>query len=202
MLASSAIRTEKVLLGRAERSPAVVRVQTRDGDTIYTEHERLHGWRDAADVGRGFDDPSLQCNAVGDFEQRIYVLQVYLPESEDLNWIGVERREVGEGSRRAEEKVVIVLVAAMQLVLDSEAADIVNGGIAVAINVAILVESDNRRRIATSPSSYDVLYVPLGSSHARSPWVLVSRAGYRQSRRHKMCRENGRYTWARRRPRS
>lgn len=68
---------------RAKHGTAFALDETQNGHAIDTEHERRQGGLDACHVAGSVYDASLQGGSVGDFEQRIDVVEVDLPEPED-----------------------------------------------------------------------------------------------------------------------
>jgi hypothetical protein len=96
--------------GQPKQGIAFVVYETQNSDAIYAEHECLHGWTDVCDITSGVDDECLQCRGMRDFEKRVDVIQVNLPESEDLNLTWMQSREVNDCFPRAKQEVVVALV--------------------------------------------------------------------------------------------
>jgi hypothetical protein len=69
-------------------------VEAEDRHTVYGEHESFQGRIDASHVTGGIDNAWLQSRSMSNFQQRIDVLQVYLPELEDLALAWMQSREV------------------------------------------------------------------------------------------------------------
>lgn len=68
--------------------------ETQNGHCVDTEHERLQVWGDARGITSRFDDTCLQARCVRDFEQRVNIFKIDLPESEDMDWLRVQSRRV------------------------------------------------------------------------------------------------------------
>lgn len=85
---------QKVVFRRPKDGLAFASTETKGGHTVYAEHERLQGRADTRHVAGGFDDASLETGNVGDLEQWINILQIYLPKPEDMDGLGMTRGEV------------------------------------------------------------------------------------------------------------
>lgn len=166
MLTTESISCQEVLLGRPEGGATLVRVETGDGDAVDAEHERLQGRINVADIGSGRKDARLKRDAVGDFEERINILKINLPQFEDMDGVWVEGGQVDDCIRRAEEKVVSMLKAALQCILDVEFANIIAGTVADVVAISNL-KGSCMSSVGTS-TICDVTTLPFGSWHAKS----------------------------------
>lgn len=68
---------------------AVFRSETQGCHAVYAKHECFHIWVDVFQVTGSFDDAALQTWGMCNFEQWIDVVEVSLPQSEDVNrfWV-------------------------------------------------------------------------------------------------------------------
>ena len=64
--------------------------QAEKADTVYGEHERFQRGINVADIGSCLDKPCLQCRGMGDFQERVDIVEVDLPKFEDLRLLRME----------------------------------------------------------------------------------------------------------------
>ena len=125
----------------------------KDGATLLVRQAQHRGAVDAKEkclerrlegreVGKGVDDAGLQGRGVGDLQEGVDVVEVELPEAEDLGLLGVQGGEVDLAAGRAEEEVVVgvveelVAVGAVPGVLDDRVGEV---GTVVVVVVSIAV---------------------------------------------------------------
>ena len=90
MLTAEPIPRQKTVPWRTKHGMTFVLAETQNRHAIDTEHERRQGGLDAGHVASGVYDACLQGGSVCDFEQRIDVVNIDLPEPEDLDLFRVQ----------------------------------------------------------------------------------------------------------------
>lgn len=118
---------------RTKHGTAFVLAETQNGHAIDTEHERRQGGLDAGHVAGGVYDACLQGGSVCDFEQRIDVVDIDLPEPEDLDLFRVQGKDIDGCLTRAKQEMVVILIQFIQGVLDHSLTHIIGRGIAAII---------------------------------------------------------------------
>jgi hypothetical protein len=68
-----------MFLSRPEDGLAVILDQTLNGDAVDAEHQSLHTWADASEITYCFNKTCLERGDVGDFQERVDIVQVNLP---------------------------------------------------------------------------------------------------------------------------
>lgn len=84
------ITCHEVAPGRSKERPTLLVGEAQNGDTIYAEDKCFEGRTDAFQIADGIDDAYLQGRGVGNLEQWVDVLEVNLPESEDVDLLWVQ----------------------------------------------------------------------------------------------------------------
>lgn len=80
--------------------------KTRDRDAVDTKHECLQGRMDISKIADRIDNPRLERQCMGYFQQGIYVFQVRLPEPEDLGFLGMQGEKIHISLWLAEQKII------------------------------------------------------------------------------------------------
>lgn len=80
----------EIATGRSKERKTLLVGEAQNRDTINAENKGLQGRTDAFQIADGNDDAWLQGRCVGDLEQRVDVLEVNLPEPEDLHLFRVQ----------------------------------------------------------------------------------------------------------------
>ena len=94
MLTTELILPQKTFPWRIKNGKTFVLAETQNGDAVDTEHERRQGGLDAGHVAGGFYNACLQGGSVCDFEEGIDVLEIYMPQTEDLYLSWVQCRDI------------------------------------------------------------------------------------------------------------
>lgn len=76
--------------GRSKERMTLLSGEAQQGDTIYAEDKGRQGRTDAFQIADSIDDAWLQGRCVGNLEQWVDVLEVNLPEPEDLDLFWVQ----------------------------------------------------------------------------------------------------------------
>ncbi len=81
--------------------------KAKDCNAINAEHQCFQGRADIGNISSSINDTCLKCWCMYDFEQRVYVLEVDLPELEYMSLIWMQGCKVNIGIARTEEEVFI-----------------------------------------------------------------------------------------------
>jgi hypothetical protein len=130
LLTAELIPRQKTLPWRTKHGTAFVLAETQNGHAIDTEHERSQGGLDAGQVAGGVYDACLQGGSVGDFEQRIDVVEIDLPEPEDLDLFRVQGEDIDGCLTRAKQEMGVILIQFIPGVLEHSLTHIIWRGIA------------------------------------------------------------------------
>lgn len=76
--------------GRSKERTTLLVGKAQHGDTIYAEDKGFQRRTDAFEIADGIDDACLQGRHVGNLEQWVDVLEVNLPEPEDVDLLWVQ----------------------------------------------------------------------------------------------------------------
>lgn len=94
MLTTELVLRQETFPWRFKNCKAFVLAEAQKGDAVDTEHERRQGGLDAGHAAGGFYDACLQSGSVCDFKKRIDVVDIDLPEPEDLGLYWVQSRNI------------------------------------------------------------------------------------------------------------
>jgi len=72
----------------------LVLVKAKDGHTVDAEHERGQGRLRGRQIGGSFYDSTLKGRRMRDLEQRVDIVEVDLPQPEDVDWTGMQSRKI------------------------------------------------------------------------------------------------------------
>lgn len=133
MLTARLIPREKTFPWRTKHGTAFVLAETQNGHAIDTEHERRQGGLDGGHVAGGVYDACLQGGSVCNFEQRIDIVDIDLPEPENLDLFRMQGKDIDGCLTRAKQEMVVILIQLIPRVLDHSLAQIIGRGIAAII---------------------------------------------------------------------
>ena len=169
MLTAELIPSQKTFPWRTQHVTAFVLAETQNGDAIDTKHERRQGGLDAGYVADGVYDAYLQGGSVCDFEQRIDVVDIDLPEPKDLDLFRVQGRDINGCLTRAKQERVVIVIQFIPGLLDHSLTHIIGRGIAAIILGISKLFSNCQYGLHTQAN----VPVPFDSWRARCSWKKV-----------------------------
>jgi hypothetical protein len=117
----------------------LVLIETPYSHTVDTEHEGGQGRFDGCHIGGSVYDASLQGGSVCDLEQRVDIVEIGLPELEDLDLFWVKGRDIEGCLTRAKQEVVVVLVHLLPGFVDDNLTYTIRRGFAAIVGILRLL---------------------------------------------------------------
>ena len=139
LLASELESAQQVILGRCKYRPTFFLRQADDRDAVDGEHERGEAGVDGRKATNGVNDARLECWGMRDLEKRIDIVEIDLPQLEDLRRRRMQGREVQVRQWRAEDEILFAVAGVLPRLLDHALAHLSHVEIAVASRAMVFV---------------------------------------------------------------
>ena len=104
---------QQIVLARSEQSPTLPSLQRKNRNTVDPIQKTIQSRTHAAKIADGIDYPRLQRGRVCNLQQWIHIVEVDLPELEDLCWRRMKEREIDAADGSAEDEIFFAVVCVL-----------------------------------------------------------------------------------------
>ena len=139
LLAPELESSQQVILRSCKDRPTLFFRQADDRDAVDGEHKRSEGGVDVRQSANGVNDARLECWGMRDFEERVDIVEINLPELEDLGRWRMQGCEVQARQWRAEDEILFAVVGVLPRFLDHALAHLSHVEVAVASRTMVFV---------------------------------------------------------------